>query len=123
MKNFDGFMEMFAEAEGNPINYKGEILMMSDAIEVAPNFCVKIEILSCNSEWRQGIIISVNGEMDINVGQGDMGSEFILWEDIWLELDYKEVLVNGYSKDEKLVIYNAWDDGSGRTDFFGTVVQ
>ena len=79
---------------------------------------ISIELLSCNSEWRQGIVVSVNGSMDVDVGRGEVGSEYVFWEEIWTDLKRDEIYIWGNTKDGTITIYNVWDDGSGRIDSF-----
>ena len=96
-------------AKGAPIKYKDLELIRIDRIPVKKKFSGYLRIISTNSEWKQGIRIKVDGLMTINACEGN---DFIIWAD-----DVKgDIPFEGTSKKLQLMIWNAWDTGSGRVD-------
>ncbi|MBP7279889.1 MAG: hypothetical protein KBA11_10800 [Sedimentibacter sp.] len=106
MPSFD---KDFMNAKGAPIKYKDLELIRIDRIPVKKKFSGYLRIISTNSEWKQGIRIKVDGLMTINACEGN---DFIIWAD-----DVKgDIPFKGTSKKSQLMIWNAWDTGSGRVD-------
>lgn len=106
MPSFD---KDFMNAKGAPIKYKGLELIRLDRIPVKKKFSGYLRIISTNSEWKQGIRIKVDGLMTINAREGN---DFIIWAD-----DVKgDIPLEGTTKKSQLIIWNAWDTGSGRVD-------
>lgn len=91
------------------IKYKDLELIRIDRIPVKKKFSGYLKVISTNSEWKQGIRIKVDGLMTINACEGN---DFIIWAD-----DVKgDIPFEGTSKKSQLMIWNAWDTGSGRVD-------
>ena len=64
-------------------------------------------MLSHRSNWRQGIVIKINGSLEHNSVKG---SKFVLWEEI---LDEKPIEIKCHANDGFLTIWNVWDTGNG----------
>jgi hypothetical protein len=106
MPSFD---KEFMNAKGAPVTYNGLELVRIDRIPVKKKFSGYLRVISTNSEWKQGIRIKIDGSMTINSCEGN---DFIIWaEDI-----NGDVFFEGTSKKLQLMIWNAWDTGSGRVD-------
>jgi hypothetical protein len=103
------FDQEFINAKGTPIYYQGQGLVRIDRIRVNKVFSGYFRLISTNSKWKQGIRIQVDGSLTINSCKG---KSFIVWSK-----DIKgNVPFEGSSKKQQLNVWNAWDDGSGRTD-------
>lgn len=103
------FQKAFQDSKGKPIKYKDLELHGIDRIPVKKSFSGCLRLVSTNSEWKQGVSMSIQGTLTIN---GYTGEDFIIWAD-----DIKDgVLFKGNSEDLQLMVWNAWDIGVGRTD-------
>lgn len=105
------FSELLDEAEGKPVNYKGKDIIRADKIRIEKKFKAEIELISVNSQWRQGIRFSTEGEID--VGDNLIGSSHIFWQELWTEMNSGAIEVTGKSKNGILLMYNSWDWGKG----------
>lgn len=96
------FETMFMEAKGQPIEYKGEALYLSDHVSVGKHFKLRVRLISTNSEWEQFIHLSVNkgGYLILN---GEKGKSIRLHEAM-----PPEVEIVGKSKDGVLRVWNGW---------------
>lgn len=101
------FSELFIEAEGEPIEYEGKTLIMADEIPVEKLFKAEIELISVDSQWRQGISFETEGKID--VGDGLIGPRHIFWQELWTELKEGAIPIKGESKNGILLIYNSWE--------------
>lgn len=102
------FSELFIEAEGEPIEYEGKTLIMADEISIEKNFKAEIELISVDSQWRQGISFGTKGK--IVVGDNEVGgAEYIFWQELWTELNEGAIPIKGESKNGILMIYNSWE--------------
>ena len=68
---------------------------------------LRVEFISTNSKWKQGILLQTKGDFEIN-GQ-KLPNKIVLWEDTAPE--QVDIIVK--SKDKTLFIYNVWDIGDG----------
>lgn len=102
------FEEYFNKSEGKPFIYNGKEIIMSDKIQLSSiKVAMKINFISTDSEWKQGIVFQTKGEFEIN--EQKIPAKIVLWEDTApKEL---QLLVN--SKDKILFVYNVWDTGDG----------
>ncbi len=74
------FENLFIEAKGQPIVYKGRELKMVDRISLSTgNVSLKVSFVSTDSKWKQGIVLQTKGTFDIN-GQ-NLPIKIVLWED------------------------------------------
>ena len=55
------FSELFIKTKGNPIQYKGKVLVMVDDIPFEDGNQFLITFEKTNSEWRQGIGLDIFG--------------------------------------------------------------
>lgn len=102
------FAEQFRASKGQPFLYNGQEIKMSDKITLpASKTSLRVEFVSTNSEWKQGIALKTKGEFEID-GQ-KLPNGIVLWE----HTAPKQVEVLVKSKDKILFIYNVWDIGDG----------
>ena len=100
------FEECFDKSEGKPFIYNGKEVVMSDRIQLSSNkVALKVNFISTDSEWKQGIVFQTKGEFEIN-GQ-KIPTKIVLWEDT----APKELQLLVKSKDKALFVYNVWDTG------------
>lgn len=105
------FEKNFRESKGLPIEYCGNTIIGIDRIKVEKAFSGQLVLLSTNSEWKQGVKIDVNGEMVINSVRG---KNFVIWQNNMI----KPVHFSGITKDQQMLIWNAWDTGDGTTNYW-----
>ncbi|MEE1038447.1 MAG: hypothetical protein U0K95_04700 [Eubacterium sp.] len=98
------FSELFIEAKGEPIEYMGETLYMSDEIKVKENFVATIELISTNSNYRQGVRIYTDGIIDS--GDGAISKQQIFWEELWTQMKLGPIEIKGKSKNGIFMIWN-----------------
>ena len=100
MPSFDN---EFINAKGNPVKYQNFELIRLDRIPVKKVFSASLQVISTNSEWKQGIRLRINGTITFGSCKG---KDFILWAN-----DMKDDAVHfeGVSKDNQLIVYNAWE--------------
>ncbi len=73
------FNEMFAKTKGAPLMYKGNTLVMYDKIPFMDGDKILITFENTNSEWKQGVSLSLFGYFNVN-GE-DYKDGILLWED------------------------------------------
>jgi hypothetical protein len=102
------FEEYFNKSEGKPFIYNDKEVMMSNRIQLpSGKVALKVNFVSTDSEWKQGIVFHTKGEFEIN-GQ-KIPFQIVLWEDT----APKELEFLVKSKDKVLFINNVWDTGDG----------
>lgn len=101
------FSTLFIPAKGGPIEYNGRTLVMMDRYPVKAGAVLRLELLSTNSKWKQGIKLNTKGSITV-AGQTITKGVF-LWEDTMP----KEVVFSVSSKDGLLQVSNAWNTGDG----------
>lgn len=107
------FQTLFMESKGQPILYRDKVLKMVDRISLSSSIIsMKIEFISTNSEWKQGIVLQTKGTFEVN-GQ-ILPTKVILWEDTAPQK--VEALVK--SKDKTLLIYNVWKTEDGTIHYW-----
>ncbi|WP_285010115.1 hypothetical protein [Pedobacter faecalis] len=107
------FEKLFIEVKGQPIMYQGKELRMVDRINLPSSKVVlKVNFLSTNSKWKQGIVFQTKGEFEVN-GQ-KLPTKIVLWEDT----APKELQLLVKSKDKVLVTYNVWQTEYGTTHYW-----
>ncbi len=105
------FDKEFAEAQGKGIQYKGLHLIRHDKVKVNGKFRVTVNMISKNSEWRQGIELKIKNGSLTSKRSGLTGKNFILWEELFENGQQSEF--TGKSKDNILLVWNSWDHGDG----------
>lgn len=102
------FEDFFNKSEGKPFIYNGREIKMSDKISLPTSkVLLRVEFISTDSQWKQGIVFQTKGEFEVN-GQ-KLPTKIVLWEDT----APKELQLLVKSKDKTLFIYNVWDTGDG----------
>ncbi len=107
------FQDEFEKTNGKPIHYKGKTIVMWDQMPLPEGEVrIRYRILSTNSEWRQGISLSTEGELEF--GEGQIISKG--WADIWEDHLDPEGDFICRSKNNLLDVKNVWDTGNGCVD-------
>jgi hypothetical protein len=104
------FQAMFFAATGQPIEYKGELLRLVDLFPLDLARAIRVEFERTNSEWRQGIALDVDGELEVN-GQ-KLGKSIVLWENT----APKPVDIQVIGACSHVTVHNVWDSGRGTID-------
>ncbi len=102
--------DLFDESNGKPIQYEGKTIVMWDRFPLPAKECkIRYRILSTDSEWRQGMALQTEGELEFESGEiFDRG-----WADIWEDvLDWEGEFICR-SKNGLLDLKNIWDTGNG----------
>ena len=109
----ESFEELFDESEGKPILYNGELLFIADCLQVWNGDRFRIILEEFNSEWRQGISLSLSAG-SIVVGGRSFTDGIVVWQDT----APKQFVILVQSKNLKAVglfVYNVWHTGQGGT--------
>ncbi|MBN8789894.1 MAG: hypothetical protein J0I84_22665 [Terrimonas sp.] len=102
------FEEFFNKSEGKPFIYNGKEIKMSDKVSLpASKASLRVEFISTNSHWKQGIVLQTKGDFEIN--EQKLSNKIVLWE----HTAPTQVDIVVKSKDKTLFIYNVWDTGDG----------
>ena len=121
------FDEFFNKSKGKPTQYKGKTIVMGDyyPFEDGDHFLITVE--KTNSEWRQGIGLSIFGFIEVEALRQKVKGSVAFWEDkIPKEFSIKVWKDNTKRKQPKrlpkkglLGIKNIWDTtGQGSVDFW-----
>jgi hypothetical protein len=86
----------------------GKPVVMLDVVPVAAGERLHITFASQSGEWRQGIWIAVDGELEI---AGQRADQMEIWTDTVPPAFNVEVV---RTTDGLLRLYNIWDSGRGR---------
>lgn len=95
-----------SSADPNRVDYHGQVLVRVDRFTVRDREKVKLVVESIGSRWRQAIRLQSDLPLEVN---GVQSKSLVLWSDT-MPL---EVVCTCRTKTGELVVYNAWDDGSG----------
>jgi hypothetical protein len=101
------FHEMFLKSKGQPVEYNGHLIRMSDLIPITDGQHIRIVFESANSDWRQGVYLSTDGSFEVN-GQ-NVRKAVVLWKDT----APREVLLQVQTKQGAFRVKNVWDVGDG----------
>jgi hypothetical protein len=104
------FEQMFLAANGQPIEYKGELLRLVDLFPLDQARLIRIQFMRTNSEWRQGIALDVDGELVVNGHK--LRKSIVLWEDTAPKI--VDIGIVGSYRD--VTVHNVWDSGRGTID-------
>jgi len=105
------FQELFMQSKGQPISYKNKEIKMVDKINISSQKVkLKINFISTNSNYKQGIAVDTKGYIEIDE-QIFKNRKMIFWEDTAPKVI--ELIVK--SKDNVLIIHNIWE----QTDHLG----
>lgn len=101
------FQDIYMETRERIIEYNGMQLMSAACLLVKNKFSIELELISTNSDLRQGISFSTKGKID--VGNGLIGPKHIFWEELWTEGHFNgPFVIHGTSKDGIFWIYNSY---------------
>lgn len=101
------FEKLFFQSKGQPVVYAGKTIQMVDRIPVNDGQCLRVRFESVNSDWRQGVYLTVDGGFTVN--GVFMKKAVVLWHDT----APKEVLLQVQTKNNNCQIKNVWDIGDG----------
>ena len=104
------FEERFINSKGKPIEYKGKTIYMIDYFDVPIGKSkIRVEFISTDSDWKQGIELQINGNLIVNNQKLSKGTR------LWKDSAPKSAKIELNSKDGKLMVMNIWDHGDGIT--------
>ena len=109
--------ELLDEAEGKPVKYKGQELIRADRVKIDKHFKAEIELISVDSQWRQGISVRTKGKID--AGDGLIGPKHIFWQELWTELN-EEMCIRDRSGLFETGAGRVFGDSSGVSSCRGT---
>lgn len=72
------FEPLFLQSNGQPVEYKGQMIHMADRLPVTHSQKIRVTFESSNSEWDQGIYFATDGAFEIN-GQ-TVKKALLLWK-------------------------------------------
>jgi len=102
--------KLFTESKGQPIELDGKILQMVDRVPVRDGQEIRIVFESASPERRQGISLTVRGELEVN--GHTIRKEVVLWVDT----APTEVILQVRTKQHEVLVKNVWDRGDGVMD-------
>ena len=103
------FEDLFAEARANIVQYGELSIQLIDIIKLAGSSRMVVRFKEVNSNWRQGVRLSSDGEFLVN-GE-NCGHAVVLWTDTAppeIPIDLKNA--------SECVVKNVWDRGNGVVD-------
>jgi hypothetical protein len=89
-------------------NELGTPVVKFEVIPIAPGETLKVGFKGTSGEWRQGIWLGVDGELEIG---GTRADQFEIWTDT-APSSFEVKVLNTH--DGLLRLYNIWDSGRGR---------
>jgi len=110
------FEEFFkTSTDPNRIEYKGKVLVGADYLPVRDGDIFRVTIESSDSEWKQGIRLRLDrGFIVVNDQRIPGQTGIVLWEDTCPGSVEFQVDLQG--AEGVLIVYNAWDTGTGTVD-------
>lgn len=104
------FEKDFIQSKGKPIQYQDKTIYMIDYFEVPNKQCkININFVTTDSEWKQGIALTVKGNFVIN--NQKIKKDIRLWE----HTAPKNISFEVESTDKKIMVTNIWDTGDSVT--------
>ncbi len=104
------FQDEFMKSKGKPIEHNNKIIFMIDNFKLPEKNCkIKFDIISTNSEWKQGFELTTKGNMKVNNEIIKNGTR------IWVHTAPKSSIIEVDSKDKNIIVTNIWDHGDGIT--------
>jgi hypothetical protein len=107
--------ELFIQKKGQPLDINGKKIVMSHEIEVSKGEVLTIEFINSETNYRQGIEISV----DNRKGQVDINGEQLTAPVLWVDSAPKTVAIKCLPKKAtgQINIWNVWNyTGQDRID-------
>ena len=99
--------DLFLKSKGQPIEYKGNVIQMVDHVPIKDGQQIRIIFESVNSDWKQGIYLSTDGEFQVN---GQVIKNAVV---LWQNTAPREVAICVKSKKGECLVKNVWDVGDG----------
>jgi len=105
------FGQLFIESKAQPIEWKGNTLIMADKFPVKNGDTLLISIEKTNSDFRQGICVDITGSCETNgkIHKIGKGIRMLFWEDT----APKQIKLKVITKQDFVWIDNIWE----RTSF------
>ena len=104
MKTFE---DLFIKSNGECVEYKGRTIQMFDRLVIADGQKFRLVVESVNSDWRQGIHMTVDEYFEVNSQITERS--LVLWQDT----APPEIILRVKTKKCECVIKNFWDVGDG----------
>jgi hypothetical protein len=104
------FQSLFVESKGQPVEYKGQVIQMVDRVPVADGQKIRVVFESIDSDWKQGVHLSVDGSFEVN---GQIMKKTVA---LWSHTAPREVLLKIKVKKGECLVKNVWDNGDGTMD-------
>lgn len=101
------FEDLFFESRGKPVEYRGQTLVLSDDFPIPEERSFRCVFEEVNSDWRQGVLLEVNGEFLVAGHQVE--NALVLWQDTAPAV----VEVQVSTSDDVIQVRNVWDTGDG----------
>lgn len=101
------FSELFFESKGQPINYNGKTLILSDKFPVKNGDTLVISIEKTNSDFRQGLCVDITGycECDGEIFKQGKGIRMLFWEDT----APKQIKLRVFTDKDFVRVENIWE--------------
>lgn len=101
------FQDLFHQSRGQPVEYDGKVIRMSDRIEIGKNIDIIINFDQVSSPWMQGVNLKTKGYFLV---EGErLEKSIVLWSDTAPVRPHISV----FSTDGILWVKNVWDMGDG----------
>jgi hypothetical protein len=101
------FEDLFVASRGQPVEYEGEIIQLTDALSLPGAATVRIIREGSKRGWRQGIHLSTDGHFIVN--EQTIPKAVVLWADTAPAI----VSVGIHSESGTCHVKNVWDTGDG----------
>lgn len=103
----------FRKHKSRCITYEGDEACLYDTFKV-PNTCTLIlSFISSNSDWRQGVRIGdMSRKTDLRLSVNGQTAPGMT---LWLDSSPNPTTIDVAAPQEKIYVYNIWDDGNGQT--------
>ena len=101
------FEDIFLESKGQPVEYNGQVIQMGDFISVVDGKSYVLIFESTNSEWKQGVYLT--GDCEIEINNQKIRKRAVIWKDTAPE----KVEFRVFSSEGKFCVRNVWDCGDG----------
>jgi hypothetical protein len=100
------------ETRGQPIVYQGKTLFLMDNFPTENSAQLRVYFETCDGEWRQGVSLCVDGELEVNGRVVGKHKQVVLWNDTAPRVVELGLPANA----NRIEVHNVWDSGNGMTD-------
>ena len=85
---------------------------MMDNFPTEDSTRLRLYFETCNGEWRQGVVLRVDGDFEVNGKVIGKDKQIVLWHDTAPQIVELGVPANA----NMIEVYNVWDSGNVMTD-------